>query len=67
MQSENSNHAIANLAAAEGIKWTFQVVATTHFGGLWEAGLKSLKHHLRRVIGNNAPTIEEFNTILTEV
>lgn len=32
-----------------------------------EAGVKSCKHHLRRVIGNLHLTYEEFNTVLTQV
>jgi hypothetical protein len=34
-----------------------------HFGGLWEAAVKSMKHHLRRTLGNNVCTYEEFITI----
>ena len=67
IQSESYNHTMSRLAAAEGIKWNFQPPATPHFGGLWEAGIKSMKYHLRRVIGNNAPAFEEFDTILTEI
>ena len=29
------------------------------FGGLWEAAVKSMKHHLRRVMGNSILTYEE--------
>ncbi|GFX15862.1 integrase catalytic domain-containing protein [Trichonephila clavipes] len=38
-----------------------------HFGGLWEAGVKSIKYHLKRVIGNTNLTFEEFSTLLTLV
>ncbi|GBN71011.1 hypothetical protein AVEN_212656-1 [Araneus ventricosus] len=36
-------------------------------GGLWEAGVKSFKHHLERVIGNAHLTLEEFLTIILEI
>ncbi|XP_038216842.1 uncharacterized protein LOC119835861 [Zerene cesonia] len=41
--------------------------AGTGIGGLWEAGVKSCKHHLKRVVGNAHLTLEEFSTILIQV
>ncbi|CAG7823797.1 unnamed protein product, partial [Allacma fusca] len=38
-----------------------------HFGGLWEAGVKSTKHHLKRVVGNTVLTYEEFSTLLIQI
>ena len=38
-----------------------------HFGALWEAAVKSMKHHLRRVIGQQVLSFEELNTILVQV
>ena len=34
-----------------------------HFGGLWEAAVKSTKTHLRRVFGSVRLTYEELCTI----
>ncbi|GFX20096.1 DUF5641 domain-containing protein [Trichonephila clavipes] len=48
-------------------KWHFSPPVSPHFGGLWEAGVKSIKYHLRRVIGNTNLTFEEFSTLLTQV
>ncbi|GFU98631.1 integrase catalytic domain-containing protein [Trichonephila clavipes] len=36
-------------------------------GGLWEAGVKAFKFHLKRVVGNAHLTLEEFITILCEI
>lgn len=36
-----------------GTQWHFIPPATPHFGGIWEAGVKSMKFHLKRVIGQH--------------
>lgn len=48
-----------------GIEWKFIPARSPHFGGLWEAGIKSMKHLLRRVMGDAYFTYEELLTILT--
>ena len=40
---------------------------TPHFGGLWEAAVKGMKTHLKRVIGETKLIFEEFSTILTQI
>ncbi|XP_071580864.1 uncharacterized protein [Temnothorax nylanderi] len=58
---------IANFATFEGVKWHFNPPAAPHFGGLWEAAVKSTKHHLKRVIGESTLTFEEMSTFLAQV
>lgn len=36
---------------AFGTEWRFTTPYALHQGGLWEAAVKSMKYHLRRVIG----------------
>ncbi|GFX99970.1 integrase catalytic domain-containing protein [Trichonephila clavipes] len=38
-----------------------------HFGGLWEAGVKSLKYHLKRVIGNSILCHVEFLRLVIQI
>lgn len=53
--------------ANEGIEWHFIPVQSPHFGGLWEAGVKSTKFHIKRVLTNAKLTFEEFCTILSQI
>ncbi|XP_067217199.1 uncharacterized protein [Linepithema humile] len=50
-----------------GINWHFIPAYSPHFGGLWEAGIKSTKHHLKRVASNSSLTFEELYTLLTQI
>ncbi|GFS62149.1 integrase catalytic domain-containing protein [Trichonephila clavipes] len=36
-------------------------------GGLWEAGIKSVKYHLKRALGRPRLTYEEFETVIIQV
>ena len=49
------------------ITWHTIPERAPHFGGLWEAAVKAAKHHLKRVVGEQKLTFEEFATITTQV
>lgn len=49
------------------ITWHFIPPATPHFGGIWEAGVKSIKYHLKRICGDRSYTYEEWSTVLIEI
>ncbi|XP_066592940.1 uncharacterized protein [Prorops nasuta] len=49
------------------IEWKFIPVATPHWGGLWESGVRSVKHHLKRVLGTFLPTFEEMTTLICRI
>ncbi|GBN36874.1 hypothetical protein AVEN_270259-1 [Araneus ventricosus] len=51
----------------ESIRWTFNPPAAPHFGGLWEAAIKSAKIHLKRTIGKRILTYEEFLTLIIQI
>ncbi|XP_050522173.1 uncharacterized protein LOC126894894 [Daktulosphaira vitifoliae] len=50
-----------------GIQWHFIPARSPHFGGLWEASVKSVKAHLLKSIGNALFNYEELYTILVRV
>lgn len=58
---------ITNTLSSEGISWHFIPPRAPHFGGLWEAAVKSFKFHFKRIIGNALLTFEEFYTIFTQI
>ncbi|XP_026747596.1 uncharacterized protein LOC113508709 [Trichoplusia ni] len=58
---------IAEWLGDNGTKWHFIPPHAPNFGGLWEAGIKSTKHHLKRIIGNNTLTYEEMATVLSQI
>lgn len=58
---------IIDFTASDGIKFSFIPPYAPHFGGLWEGGVKSCKHFLRRTVGNARLTFEEFYTVLAQI
>lgn len=58
---------IGKLLANDGTTWTFIPPHAPNFGGLWEAGVRSTKTHLKRIIGDSTLTFEELSTVLTQV
>ncbi|XP_014211623.1 uncharacterized protein LOC106641644 [Copidosoma floridanum] len=58
---------VAGSLASQGIAWDFIPPGAPHFVGLWEAAVKSVKGHLRRVMGSRHLTYEEFSTVLVGI
>ena len=58
---------VINSLCRDGINWHFIPAHAPHFGGLWEIPVKSVKHHLKRVIGESHFTFAELYTVFTQV
>lgn len=58
---------LRDTANKENFSWHFNPPAAPHFSGLVEAGVKSVKTHLLRVIGLQILTFEEMSTVLCQI
>ncbi|XP_018332480.1 uncharacterized protein LOC108741982 [Agrilus planipennis] len=61
IMSEEHNNKIQRYLSNQGIAWRFSPPHAPHFGGIWEAAVKSFKHHLRRVAIQRT-TEDDFNS-----
>lgn len=51
----------------QAIKWMFTTPRAPHAGGVYESGIKLMKHHLKRVMGDKLYNYEQFTTILCKI
>lgn len=56
-----------NAAEIQEIQFAFSPPGSPHFNGLAEAGIKSVKTHISRVVGTQRLTFEEFYTVLAQI
>ncbi|XP_068987608.1 uncharacterized protein [Bombus flavifrons] len=67
LQADDHKVKVQSFLADRRIEWRFIPPNSSHFGGLWEAAVKSFKRHLRRVAGNELLTFENFNKLIIEI
>ena len=53
-------------ASQHNINWSFSPSRAPHFGGLWEAGVKSMKTLLNKIVDSHHLSFEELSTVLIE-
>lgn len=53
--------------AKRGTDWKFMTPGAPHQGGIYEAAVKSMKHHLRRVVGARLVEHQQFRTLLCNI
>lgn len=64
---EEYQNVICDQLGHSGTEWHFIPPVSPNFGGLWEAGVKSIKFHLKRSIGEIKLTYEELTTTLIQI
>ena len=67
LKESGVQHDISDFCSSQGINWKFIPERAPHFGGLWEAAVRSMKLHLRKVIADSKLTYEELTTVLSQV
>lgn len=67
IKNEQAQIDIEHFLRHQGTTWNFIPPHAPHFGGLWEAAVKSTKYHLHRIVGNAHLTFEEMQTVLCEI
>nr|XP_014283285.1 uncharacterized protein LOC106685238 [Halyomorpha halys] len=65
--SPSSQDNITDHTARQSIEWSFIPPSTSHFGGIWEAGIKAPKALLHRVLGETPLTFEELSTLFSKI
>ncbi|KAL7301917.1 hypothetical protein TKK_0005512 [Trichogramma kaykai] len=66
-KSSSFSRRIQAQLSEQGTKWSFIPPRAPHFGGLWEAAVRSFKHHFRRVVGETGLTFEELATLAARI
>ena len=67
LNKDGNEKSIGNFVSQLGIEWLTIPPRAPHFGGLWEAAIKSMKRHLRRKVGLHVLSFEERNTVVIEI
>lgn len=65
--SETHRQMVNDMLLTREIEWQYIPPRAPNFGGIWEAGVKSVKTHLKRTLQNAILNFEEYCTILTKV
>ena len=65
--SNKHDNSLQSQSSALGIRWNFIPPRAPHFGGLWEAAVKSAKKHVRRTMGKSVLTFDELTTLFCQI
>lgn len=58
---------IENFLTTRGLRWKFITPRAPNQGGIWEAAVKSAKHHLKRVLIDKCLTFERYQTLFAKI
>ncbi|XP_052901612.1 uncharacterized protein LOC128309295, partial [Anopheles moucheti] len=65
--NDEDRRSIVDWCANNEMDWKFIPPRAPHFGGLWEAAVKSAKRHMMKIIGTTSITQENMLTLLAQV
>lgn len=65
--SKSNIDSINTFCSNKLIKFKYIPGYSPEFGGLWEAGVKAVKYHLKRILGKVVLTYEELYTVITQI
>lgn len=66
-QKESTKQDLNEYCLPLEIKWKFIPARSPEFGGVWEAGVKSAKRHIKRVVGESKYTHDQWNTLIAQI
>ncbi|XP_058128506.1 uncharacterized protein LOC131292787, partial [Anopheles ziemanni] len=67
LHDQEQSNIIVSTCADMGITWHFSPPRAPHFGGLWEAAVKTAKRHLFRQLGSTRLPYEGYITVLHQI
>ena len=67
IQEQQTQDAVDNFSATRSIRWKFFPSRSSHCGGMWKAGVKSMKLLLRKRVRYHHLSFEELSSVLTEM
>ena len=67
LENDETKNEIQSYLLQQKITWETVPVRAPHFGGLWEAAVRSTKFHLKRVIGERRLKYDELETVIIQV
>ncbi|XP_070855415.1 uncharacterized protein [Drosophila suzukii] len=67
LTSQEHQRNLTQSLANDGIKWSFIPPHSPHWGGKWESSVRSVKLHLRRVVGKTVLTFEQMQTLIAQI
>ena len=67
LNAPSVQNAVDHYCTAQIIKWSHTPARSPHFGGLWEAAVKSMKLLLTKVIGPNNLFVDELYSLTIEI
>ncbi|XP_037952603.1 uncharacterized protein LOC119683069 [Teleopsis dalmanni] len=65
--SLTAQNQVTRFCTDKGMTFHFIPPRAPHFGGIWEAAVKSAKHHLKRSVNTLHLTYEELETVVVQI